>query len=128
MKRKLPAFKTDEEAARFLDRKDLSDYINVENMVPAHFEFERKTKSLTMRIPAALLEAVKARAARQGIPYQRFIRQTLERETRDGEDLVDAFQDRAGHPGQSGVWRVHNEIAAPHAINKQGWNSSIDDG
>ena len=31
MKRKLPAFKTDEEAARFLDREDLSDYINVEN-------------------------------------------------------------------------------------------------
>jgi predicted DNA binding CopG/RHH family protein len=84
MKRKLPAFKTDEEAARFLDREDLSDYINVENMVPAHFEFERKTKNLTMRMPAALLEAVKARAARQGIPYQRFIRQTLERVLTDG--------------------------------------------
>ena len=42
-------------------------------------------------------------------------------ETRDGEDLVDAFQDRAGNPGQCGVWRVRNEIAAPHAINKQGW-------
>jgi len=79
MKKKLPAFKTDDEAARFLDRKDLSDYINIESMVPTHFEFERKTKNLTMRIPAALLEAVKARAARQGIPYQRFIRQTLER-------------------------------------------------
>ena len=48
-------------------------------MVPAHFEFERKTKNVSMRIPAALLEAVKARAARQGIPYQRFIRQILER-------------------------------------------------
>ena len=79
MKKKLPAFKTDEEAARFLDRKDLSDYINVENMVPVHFEFERKTKNFTMRMQAALFEAVKARAARQGIPYQRFIRQTLER-------------------------------------------------
>ena len=79
MKKKLPVFRTDEEATRFLDRKDLSDYINAENMVPAHFEFERKTKNLTMRIPASLLEAVKARAARQGIPYQRFIRQTLER-------------------------------------------------
>ena len=31
MERKLPAFKTDEEAARFLDRENLSDYINVEN-------------------------------------------------------------------------------------------------
>jgi predicted DNA binding CopG/RHH family protein len=48
-------------------------------MVPARFEFERKTKNISMRIPATLLEAVKACAARQGIPYQRFIRQTLER-------------------------------------------------
>jgi predicted DNA binding CopG/RHH family protein len=79
MKKKMPAFKTDEEAARFLDRKDLSDYINAENMMPARFEFERKTKNLTMRIPATLLDAVKAHAVRQGIPYQRFIRQTLER-------------------------------------------------
>src|SRR5664279_2392717 len=68
MKKKLPAFKTDDEAARFLDRKDLSDYINAENMVPARFEFERKTKNISMRIPATLLEAVKACAARQGIP------------------------------------------------------------
>ena len=51
MKKKLPAFKTDEEAARFLDRKDLSDYINAENMVPARFEFERKIKNISMRIP-----------------------------------------------------------------------------
>jgi predicted DNA binding CopG/RHH family protein len=40
-------------------------------MVPDHLEFERKTKSLAMRIPAALLEAVKARAIRQGNPYRR---------------------------------------------------------
>jgi len=75
----LPKFKSDREAERFLDRKDLSDYIVAENVVPARFEFERKTKSLTMRIPASLLDAVKARAARQGIPYQRLIRQALER-------------------------------------------------
>ena len=30
-------------------------------------------------------------------------------------------------PHQSGIWRVRNEIAAPFAINKQGWNSSVDD-
>ena len=79
MRKKLPKFKSDREAERFIDRKDLSDYIVAENMVPARFEFERKTKSLTMRIPASLLAAVKARAARQGIPYQRLIRQALER-------------------------------------------------
>jgi predicted DNA binding CopG/RHH family protein len=32
-----------------------------------------------MRIPEALLEAVKAQADRAGMPYQRYIRQALER-------------------------------------------------
>jgi predicted DNA binding CopG/RHH family protein len=31
-----------------------------------------------MRMPQALLDALKARAEREGVPYQRFIRQTLE--------------------------------------------------
>lgn len=30
-------------------------------------------------------------------------------------------------PDQTGIWRVRNEIAARYAINKQGWNSGIDD-
>lgn len=79
MKKKLPKFKTDKEAARFLDRADLSEYIVAENMAPVRFEFECKSENLTMRVPAGLLKAVKARAARQRMPYQRFIRQALER-------------------------------------------------
>jgi GDSL-like Lipase/Acylhydrolase family len=30
-------------------------------------------------------------------------------------------------PNQTGVWRVRDEIAAPYAINAQGWNSGIGD-
>jgi hypothetical protein len=30
-------------------------------------------------------------------------------------------------PDQSGTWRIRNEIAAPYAINAQGWNSGIGD-
>jgi GDSL-like lipase/acylhydrolase family protein len=30
-------------------------------------------------------------------------------------------------PNQAGVWRVKNEIAAPYAINAQGWNSGVGD-
>ena len=30
-------------------------------------------------------------------------------------------------PNQSGVWRVKNEVAAPYAINAQGWNSGVGD-
>jgi predicted DNA binding CopG/RHH family protein len=68
MKKKLPKFKSDREAARFLERADLSDYIVAENMVPVRFEFERKSENLTMRVPAGLLKAVKTRAAKQRCP------------------------------------------------------------
>jgi lysophospholipase L1-like esterase len=30
-------------------------------------------------------------------------------------------------PLQSGIWRVRNEIAAPYASNRQGWNSGVGD-
>jgi len=42
------------------------------------FEFSPKQGRVNMRIPDGLLKAVKAAAGRAGIPYQRYIRQTLE--------------------------------------------------
>ena len=42
------------------------------------FEFQPKTERVNMRLPKPLLDAVKAAVAKAGIPYQRFIRQTLE--------------------------------------------------
>jgi predicted DNA binding CopG/RHH family protein len=77
MKRKVPHFKTDEEAEAFLEQ-DLSD-LDFSQFKPAHFEFLPKEKSINLRLSEDLLTAVRARAKRQGIPYQRYIRQTLER-------------------------------------------------
>jgi predicted DNA binding CopG/RHH family protein len=76
----LPVFKNDDEADAFLDRPDLSEFIAAEALRPVSFEFAPKEKTVTMRMPEALLDAVKDAAGRQGVPYQRFIRQTLERE------------------------------------------------
>lgn len=42
------------------------------------FEFQPKTERVNMRLPRSLLDAVKASAAKAGVPYQRFIRQALE--------------------------------------------------
>jgi predicted DNA binding CopG/RHH family protein len=42
------------------------------------FEFLPKTERVNMRLPRQLPDAVKASAAKAGIPYQRFIRQALE--------------------------------------------------
>ena len=43
------------------------------------FEFEKKAARVNMRLPEPLLEAVKERAQARGIPYQRFIREALEK-------------------------------------------------
>jgi predicted DNA binding CopG/RHH family protein len=77
MKRKVPRFKTDEEAEAFLEQ-DLSD-LDFSRFKPMRFEFKPKRKSLNLRISEELLDAVRKNAKREGIPYQRYIRQALER-------------------------------------------------
>ena len=47
-----------------------------------HFEFAKKDERVNMRLPADLLAAVKAKAKARGLPYQRFIREVLERAVR----------------------------------------------
>jgi predicted DNA binding CopG/RHH family protein len=73
---KVPVLTTDEEAEAFLDQ-DLSG-LDFSAFKPVRFEFQPKDERVNMRLPKPLLEAVKARAAKSGVPYQRFIRQTLE--------------------------------------------------
>jgi predicted DNA binding CopG/RHH family protein len=68
--------KTDAEAEAFLE-KDLSG-LDFSQFRPARFEFQAKDAQINMRLPSKLLAAVKANAKRSGIPYQRFIRETLE--------------------------------------------------
>lgn len=77
MVKRLPIFKSDEEAAAFLER-DLTDYISAETLAPFPYELRPKEKSVNLRLSEGLLDAVRQRAKQQGIPYQRFIRRALE--------------------------------------------------
>lgn len=77
MKRKVPEFKTDEEAAAFLEQ-DLSD-LDFSQFKSMRFEFRPKQKSINLRLSEELLDAVRMHAKQQGIPYQRYIRHALER-------------------------------------------------
>lgn len=76
MNKKVPRLKTDEEAEAFL-AQDLSK-LDFSQFKPTRFEFEKKDEQINMRVPKPLLAAVKARAKARGIPYTRFIRETLE--------------------------------------------------
>jgi predicted DNA binding CopG/RHH family protein len=77
MKKKLPRFKSDKEAEVFVEKADLTNY-DLSRMRPIRFEFQPKSERVNMRLPRQLLDAVRISAAKAGVPYQRFIRQTLE--------------------------------------------------
>jgi predicted DNA binding CopG/RHH family protein len=73
----LPALLTDDQAEAFVDTADLTEY-DLSQFKPMRFELVPKTERVNMRLPKPLLDAVRASAEREGIPYQRYIRRALE--------------------------------------------------
>ena len=74
----VPVMTTDEEVEAFL-AQDLS-HLDYSKFQRVHFELQPKTERVNMRLPKSLLDAARAKAAAEGIPYQRLIRRALERE------------------------------------------------
>ncbi len=77
MKKPLPTLRSDKEAEDFVATADLTEY-DLSGMHIVRFEFAPKNERVNLRLPRPLLDAVKASAAKAGLPYQRFIRQALE--------------------------------------------------
>lgn len=73
-----PKFENDEEAERFVDQANLSNY-DFSPFRPMHFEFEKKTAQVNIRMPQSMLATLKAKAKARGIPYQRYIREAIEK-------------------------------------------------
>lgn len=78
MKKPIPAFATDDEAAEFIEAADLSDY-DLSGFTPASFDIQGGAAEIHIRLPEPLYAAVMEAAQRQGVPYQRYIREVLER-------------------------------------------------
>lgn len=77
MKKTIPTFKSDEEAAAFVDAADLSQFDLKGQLV--RLELKAKDKTISLRLPDQLLQEVKSRAAEAGMPAQRFMRLALEK-------------------------------------------------
>jgi predicted DNA binding CopG/RHH family protein len=73
----MPSLPSDAAAEEFTERADLTQY-DLSGFKPMRFEIAPKEAALNMRLPGALLEAVKARAKAKGIPYARYVRMLLE--------------------------------------------------
>ena len=79
MKKKIPSFKTDKEAEDFMEQ-DLTDYIDSDDFSKVNFEILPKDKHLHLRISDSLLAAIKKKAKKEGVSYQKYIRQTIEKD------------------------------------------------
>ena len=77
--KQFPVLGSDEEAEDFVANADLTEY-DWSGFKRVHFELQPKTERVNMRLPKSLLDAARAKAAAEGIPYQRLIRRALERE------------------------------------------------
>jgi predicted DNA binding CopG/RHH family protein len=85
----IPHFSSDEELEHFVETADLSEY-DLSDFRPMRFELRKKDARINMRVPAPQLDAIKQAAANEGIPYQRFIRNAIDRA------LADAGRRKAG--------------------------------
>lgn len=77
MKKRLPALASDRAAETFVAKADLSAY-DFSGLRLVRYELKPKDRAISVRLPGELLKAVRSRAKRAGIPYQRFIRMVLE--------------------------------------------------
>ncbi|MDR1966491.1 MAG: BrnA antitoxin family protein [Synergistaceae bacterium] len=75
--KRMPSLRSDTEAKRFAETAGLSEY-DLSNFKPMRFEIEPKSAALNMRLPQSLLDAVKIKAKKEGIPYTRYVRLILE--------------------------------------------------
>lgn len=78
MKKPIPTFNTDKAAEEFVAKADLTDF-DLSGGQMVRFELKPKDKAVSLRLPETMLAAVRARASRDGMPYQRFIRMAIEK-------------------------------------------------
>ena len=78
MKKKLKKIKTNRAAEKLLSQ-DLSPYIHQENFKPMRFELKPKNETVTIRMSEELLKSLKKKSKKQGIHYQKLIRQAIEK-------------------------------------------------
>jgi predicted DNA binding CopG/RHH family protein len=80
----VPKFATDAEAERFVATADLSQYDLMAGALPRDEWFARaealyKDARVTLRLPQAVVDAYKSKAASRRMPYQRLMRLELQK-------------------------------------------------
>ena len=71
----VPRFKSEAEEREFWRTHDTADYFDLSRARPARFpNLKPSTKSITVRLPLSLLEALKIEANKRDVPYQSLLK------------------------------------------------------
>jgi predicted DNA binding CopG/RHH family protein len=71
----IPNFKSEDEERDFWDRVDSSDYFDFSKMRHVKFpNLKLSTETISLRLPASLLEDIKIQANKRDVPYQSLIK------------------------------------------------------
>jgi len=77
-KKTLPKFETEADERAFWESHDSSDYVDWRQAKPARFpNLKPSTKTISLRLPVALLERIKVEANKRDMPYQSLIKAWL---------------------------------------------------
>ena len=73
-----PEFKTEAEERAFWESHDSSDYLDWQQAQPTRLpRLKPSTKTISLRLPEALLERIKIEANKRDMPYQSLIKAWL---------------------------------------------------
>jgi predicted DNA binding CopG/RHH family protein len=76
--KKMPEFRTEAEEREFWQTHDSSDYVDWSKAKPASFpNLKPSTKTISLRLPVALLDRIKIEANKRDMPYQSLIKAWL---------------------------------------------------
>ncbi len=74
----IPKFKTEDEEREFWDTADTSEYFDWDSAVRVRFpNLKYSTESISLRLPASMLNSIKIMANKRDVPYQSLIKMIL---------------------------------------------------
>jgi predicted DNA binding CopG/RHH family protein len=79
MNKKIPKFKNEDEEREFWSKHDSSEYLNWKSAERVLFpNLKPSTRSISLRLPESLLDALRQLANERDVPYQSLIKMILQ--------------------------------------------------
>ena len=79
--KKIPLFNSEKEEREFWEQHDSTEFIDWREAKKARFpNLKKSTKTISLRLPADLLEKIKVKANSLDIPYQSLIKMIIQKE------------------------------------------------